>query len=1647
MRAASDVSKILRTPPTKPGKPTLPHGSAAAKKPAAFKPPAKVKSPAPSKTSAAKAPRNAPPAPESSEENEEEEIVEVLTPDREFDDRPIEPPLPRAVSIRQPEISHVLGQGSPLAAAYRQSFEAAFGVQLDALRIHTGPTAEHLARRYQARAFALGSDIVFGQGQFRPGTGAGDWLVAHEIAHVLQQPGQPSPGSSPTRRVTVEKSPWSAGLRTIWRDPTNAADDIYANAETPDDEKLEPGIKWSTTEETNQRWWDDLLFADVKPIRNYDPMFQPYAWANKTIRAQKLMRQNKILVVEDASLSEDGVFGPRTFLALLKVALDPKHPARADLEGLGFDLVAIAKADTSINRARAFAKPPEFLLQAPLKVLGENAVRYYDHHFQLVVNDRELIDSLLFDGKTPEGIRREDRIELLKRLYGTSDRKLEGSASFVKVGRDFINVRVDMQKAVERDNRVKIERNTWFNFVALSMATAKDMEAVFGVMTALNKEEAKLTPTQHKKVGDAVDLLKAADPFGHSTEPGVTVAILVAIYLPALDPAVRDPIVGTYLKEKAEKEKAERAAIEANNREAARQRADILVAIVQDEKMDHLVRMGRLRTEIRKLFPEKEFFDLVADDLWGREGNQLYALFTSIEDLGDKELLSWLVELCLSGHYAHDPRVQKALTTVVAAHESARQNTYIVDGDGAVLLDGTDRLEVGQVAGDINSHYLRDEDRERLKPAAEERLSNELTNQSRLYMERLLKGEEPSRTQDEATEQIFNLAMQAAKIDPDKDVEDVEWQESLRLLGVRKAADKGDGIPRFDVKFEVVQRIVGDGWETKWEASKKSAEEPDKSASEPSWTTEYDFENRLFWYGYSQNADIIQTMAIVVMVGAVLIVAWEVGALALLASAAGGTGPALAGIGISVLIYWVTHERHTVEGVLVAGITGYLTAVGFRLFAPVGQAAAKLILPAAIEEITFRQVVAAWVVRHGVTGGLSGLVIGPSALLVEDFVRVATKGGGFSPFGDYLKSAGYGMLLGAVFEIGGSLLLAPLFRAADKTVLSKLPEVVAMLRGREPPITASQWFAESAVSLGQFRAWLRATYDEAIANGIFASVKDKVALASSAWLQGTRATLQREVLELASVELTRDGLDGLEKLVRVGTKTLDDDTIATLLRKVGKTEQLQPWLKFLAEADETLIADLAKSKQLGELAESKSALALAAKRSAAEIADLLPKRFGSKVANLEAFAKRANALTPELADRTLDLLKTRGTAVTPTALLKMAESGAGLGEDVLTGLQRMLDGADAARMDAVLDAMAAEQVGPYLKSAQTAVGADLKLMKDMVANFEPKPVAWASTLAPSEANTLLKDLSAPARATITDLTPKEAQDLIKALDLKRVNDALSQGETGAVRGKHLTNLRRRLHDNSVKDLLDWAGTTPNRLARVASRGTYIEAGATRLPAGTNLKSTSLVLDTNTTAAIDELLRKTTTAGDPIPFSSLDQNRKDAINAIRAELGLGPYVDPVGGARPTLEHIVGPNADLRTTVVVAGEVVQGEATTGTSPVLGKLGAVDPVRSNPDYPKVLDELKAKDVGGKKGAADRAIVGDSILAATDAGVVPKLVTTDQDIVTALAKNFGSPKTFAPVPGKVSTWDQLNTHYPSGRFTVDILGHKLEIIFAGKP
>lgn len=77
--------------------------------------------------------------------------------------------------------------GRPLEPALRQDMEQRFGHDFGRVRVHLDSSAAASAREVGALAYTVGRDVVFAQGQFAPHSAQGRRLLAHELAHTVQQ--------------------------------------------------------------------------------------------------------------------------------------------------------------------------------------------------------------------------------------------------------------------------------------------------------------------------------------------------------------------------------------------------------------------------------------------------------------------------------------------------------------------------------------------------------------------------------------------------------------------------------------------------------------------------------------------------------------------------------------------------------------------------------------------------------------------------------------------------------------------------------------------------------------------------------------------------------------------------------------------------------------------------------------------------------------------------------------------------------------------------------------------------------------------------------------------------------------------------------------------------------------------------------------------------------------------------------------------------------------------------------------------------------------------------------------------------------------------------------------------------------------------
>jgi hypothetical protein len=107
----------------------------------------------------------------------------------------------QSAADQSPVLGVIGSGGAPLDAGVRSTMETGLGADFGDVRIHTDEPAAASAQSVQARAYTVGSDVVFDKGAYQPGSPEGMHTLAHELTHVVQQ-----------RSGPVDASPAAGGI-------------------------------------------------------------------------------------------------------------------------------------------------------------------------------------------------------------------------------------------------------------------------------------------------------------------------------------------------------------------------------------------------------------------------------------------------------------------------------------------------------------------------------------------------------------------------------------------------------------------------------------------------------------------------------------------------------------------------------------------------------------------------------------------------------------------------------------------------------------------------------------------------------------------------------------------------------------------------------------------------------------------------------------------------------------------------------------------------------------------------------------------------------------------------------------------------------------------------------------------------------------------------------------------------------------------------------------------------------------------------------------------------------------------------------------------------------------------------------------------
>jgi Domain of unknown function (DUF4157) len=222
----------------------------------------------------------------------------------------------RKSAVAPPIVHHVLrSPGRPLDAGTRARFEPRFAHDFSAVRIHADSSAAESARAVAAKAYTVGSHVVFGEGRYAPHTAPGQTLLAHELVHVVQQAHATAPhtgltvapADGPLEREAAAASrgartrPAPAAAATVQRDLATEPP-VVAPPAQPDltDAQIKEAIAFNEDhyDGANTRLIQRLLGGPVTGV-----------WTEENIEAVAATQ-------EEYGLQKDGKVGHETFVFL-----------------------------------------------------------------------------------------------------------------------------------------------------------------------------------------------------------------------------------------------------------------------------------------------------------------------------------------------------------------------------------------------------------------------------------------------------------------------------------------------------------------------------------------------------------------------------------------------------------------------------------------------------------------------------------------------------------------------------------------------------------------------------------------------------------------------------------------------------------------------------------------------------------------------------------------------------------------------------------------------------------------------------------------------------------------------------------------------------------------------------------------------------------------------------------------------------------------------------------------------------------------------------------------------------------------------------------------------------------------------------------
>lgn len=1216
--------------------------------------------------------------------------------------------------------------------------------------------------------------------------------------------------------------------------------DEWLALDTPpstDDAAAARGIELATAKAKNLHWWTEFGLDRVKPLRGVDPTEFPIAYANRTLKVQQFLTAQAIDVkVLHRRIVPDGILGADTLTLLHHVAwyIDLGF-FRTDLVALGVAVERLgAIGGKAAHKARITALPLEITYEWDATSTADKVLNLYRRKHTDTAEKRLALQTWLlgdlaktswppFDWDTYIG--------LMRRLYGSAPIRVRGG--FLR----------GYRRAEDEDAAIVAKRDS----AALAFyiwqrdPTTEDREQL-GVDIPQTTSGRKAVAEWSQSDGD----------------PNVDMVILK--YLPKITEDTRRATVNEWLLE-----------LEAAERKRKEQNKESLHILA----VNLVSRLDQTRSFIWEFHFADEAGPLVAyppdvrttffDELTAL--GKLDAFYDAFADMVNFDNRAVAANLTKDTKYEKTAAYLKYLAAHRKKTEGIRKHAYDVEKQQIILDKNSDRvLRIGQqwsgVAGDVHPIYKRDQKIERLKPARQRELCKQtLKELTQLIAEAAATAKDGRDGTTTDSEKLLETAVNRARdalVPPlsKDDVETISWEMSVRVTGLARRPI--DGIERVQIEYEIVERINGGHW-IPVPCSKR-------------WRSEQEFGEELFFIFWEHFTRVMNWIAAVtIAVVAIAFLAMSGIGVALI-RLAGGVRFVLANVLISEAIYVITSGGElSWEGFLQAALAGYLQALGFRAFAPVGNWLGGLVAGKATG-LMFLRAGASWLVTKGVTGGGAFALQEVGTLFAMDMI-VVLRGGSMSSWKDYVKTAGHGFLLGAALEIGLGTAITGLGGALRGTVAHKLAsalgralsETKQVLKGMSADafidlcIKAKLGFDDfvfgASQGLSRFKAWLRdVVEDPALIAQVAGDVSKQIeasaaalakklkATPGAAWT-GAKAASKRawsniatsfyaDIIALSDVVLSDRAIFGLRRMLAEHGGALKPSDLTTAMQKLRLApKSADGALALLGALDKEILEIVLKRDALYAFIESKGLLSLISRGVEMTVADLrtlFQRGFAGKLNEFDAWVAELDKLAADAQASVLAAMRTHIDSLSPAAAIALVKQGIALDAVRLAGVEAMAAGSSRTAMDALI-ARAPKGLDEVLQHAGTT-RADAPALASLTR--EPDLVAGLidSTMSASE---LARVLEASGR------NPRFVDDLFRAIQPRPSRAALiledlehqglerilrvAQGDQAAAKRLLETPERSRAF------LRDAARATDDQAVRSAIRRGHFDPWATPKP--------------------------------------------------------------------------------------------------------------------------------------------------------------------------------------------------------------------------